>query len=317
MNSLERGRPELFRAIAVTLLLNFFASTAWTAEPTRVPPVFGRHSYIEYQPGELPIVISAPHGGRERPEEIPDRTKGVLAMDTNTQELARAVADEFFARTGQRPHLILCRLQRRKLDCNREIIEAAAGHPRAGQAWREYHGFIETARAAVVAKTGRGFFIDLHGHAHKEQRLELGYLLDAAQLAHSDAELRQSDFRAQSSLRRLVADRPADFSELLRGPRSFGALLEKEGFPCSPSLDNPSPPAPFFRGGYSVQRHAAEAEHFAGLQIETYFKGVRDTAASRTNFSRALVRVTTIFLAEQMKLTLPGTSPTKAAARSE
>ena len=315
MNFLERGRPDLFRAVAITLLLNFVVPTAWTAEPAS--PVFGRNSYIEYQPGELPIVISAPHGGRERPEEIPDRTKGVLAMDTNTQELARAVADEFFARTGQRPHLILCRLQRRKLDCNREIVEAAAGHPVAGQAWREYHGFIETARATVVAKYGRGFYVDLHGHAHKEQRLELGYLLDAAQLAHSDAELRQGDFSAKSSLRRLVADRPTGFPELLRGPRSFGASLEKEGFPCSPSPGNPSPPVPFFRGGYSVQRHAAEADHFAGLQIETYFKGVRDNAASRTDFSRALVQATTIFLAEQMKLTLPDASPSKSAASSK
>lgn len=268
-------------------------------------PEFGRNSLVEYQPGELPVVICAPHGGRERPDAIPDRTQGVLTMDTNTQELARAVAAEFAARTGRRPHLILCRLHRKKLDCNREIGEAAAGNPPAEQAWREYHGFVAQARAAVVAKHGRGFFIDLHGHAHQEQRLELGFLLDAKQLALTDAELRAANWGAQSSLRRLLEGRAEKFPELLRGARSFGALLESEGFLTAPSPTQPSPRAPFFRGGYSVVRHAAEAEQFAGLQIETHFKGVRDTEASRAQFAKALVKVTGIFLAEQMRLNLP------------
>src|SRR5262245_4949000 len=89
---------------------------------------FGSNQYIEYVAGDLPLILSAPHGGRESPEELPDRTEGTFAFDTNTQELARAVANELHARTGGWPHLIICRLHRRKVDCNREIVEAAAGH---------------------------------------------------------------------------------------------------------------------------------------------------------------------------------------------
>ena len=37
---------------------------------------YGRNSYTEYQPGNLPIIIGTPHGGSEKPEEIPDRTWG-------------------------------------------------------------------------------------------------------------------------------------------------------------------------------------------------------------------------------------------------
>src|SRR4051812_22749819 len=55
---------------------------------------FGRNKYIEYIAGDLPVILSAPHGGRERPEELPDRESGTFAFDTNTQELAHAVADE-------------------------------------------------------------------------------------------------------------------------------------------------------------------------------------------------------------------------------
>src|SRR5687767_711248 len=82
---------------------------------------FGENQYIEYLVGNLPVILSAPHGGRERPTEIPDREQGTFAFDTNTQELARAVAEELHERTGGWPHLIICRLHRRKVDCNREI----------------------------------------------------------------------------------------------------------------------------------------------------------------------------------------------------
>src|SRR5687767_8003787 len=68
---------------------------------------FGEKEYIEYLPGDLPLVISAPHGGREAPEDIPQREKGVVQIDTNTQELARAIAGEIHARTGHRAHLII------------------------------------------------------------------------------------------------------------------------------------------------------------------------------------------------------------------
>src|SRR5262245_60875676 len=82
---------------------------------------FGQKEYVEYLAGDLPVMVSAPHGGRIRPEEIPDRTEGTFAFDTNTQELARAVAAELHARTGHWPHIIICKVSRRKVDCNREI----------------------------------------------------------------------------------------------------------------------------------------------------------------------------------------------------
>src|SRR5262245_4756765 len=103
---------------------------------------FGRNRYIEYLAGDLPFILSAPHGGRERPEEIPDREQGTFAFDTNTQELSRAIAEELHTRTGHWPHIIICRIHRRKLDCNREIAEAAAGNEHAEQAWREFQDFI-------------------------------------------------------------------------------------------------------------------------------------------------------------------------------
>src|SRR5437764_264937 len=68
---------------------------------------FGRNRYIEYLAGDLPFILSAPHGGREKPEELPDRERGTFAFDTNTQEPARAIAAQLQTRTEQWPHVIL------------------------------------------------------------------------------------------------------------------------------------------------------------------------------------------------------------------
>lgn len=265
----------------------------------------GENRYTEYHAGDLPVILSAPHGGRERPESIPDRADGTFSFDTNTQELARAIAAEFQERTGRPLHVVICRLHRRKLDCNREIEEGAAGQPAAKQAWNEYHGFLDSARAAVIEKFGRGLYLDLHGHGHKNQRLELGYLHSARTLAQPDDALNKPEIVAESSLRGLAAKSKTPYAELIRGPLSFGALLESQGFTSTPSPREPIPATPYFNGGYSTVRHARMAGPICGLQIETNYKGVRDTSASRQKFAAATYTVVAKFLQAHLDLQMP------------
>jgi hypothetical protein len=266
---------------------------------------FGDGKYVEYLAGDLPIVIAAPHGGREKPAEIPDRAEGTFAYDTNTQELARAVADVFLKRTGRRPHVVICRVHRRKVDCNREVVEAAGGNELAGKVWSDFQGFIDSARAAAVAQHRRGFFIDLHGHGHKDQRLEVGYLHRRELFAKTDAEISQPEVIAAGSLRAFALNSKLTYAQLLRGPLSFGALMEKEGFPSTPSPAKPLPSDPYFAGGHNVQRHARYASSFAGLQIETNYKGVRDTPENREKFANALVNALSVYLDAHLGLKLP------------
>lgn len=54
-----------------------------------------------------------------------------------------------------------------------------------------------------------------------------------------------------------------------------------------------------------MERHVADGGKFAGLQIESNWKGVRDNEASRAKFAKALVKVIRTFLSEQMKIELP------------
>ena len=250
----------------------------------------GRNDYIEFTAGSLPLIISAPHGGTMAPAEIPDRTSGETVLDTNTLELANAIADAFRTSTGKRPYLVLCRLSRTKLDANRELGEAAQGSAQAGGAWREWHGFLDAATTAVEG-TGSGLYIDLHGHGHALARLELGYLLSASELALSDAQLNTMALAAHSSVRALATRSPAGLAGLLHGPQSLGTLLEARGFAAVPSRLQPSPGSdPYFTGGYDTVRHGSQqGGQVDAVQLETHRIGVRDTEASRTAFAGALV----------------------------
>jgi N-formylglutamate amidohydrolase len=278
---------------------------AAAAEYTPGRSYFGDRKYIEYIPGDMPLVISAPHGGREKPDEIPTREQGVVQMDTNTQELARTIAEVTLARTGHRPHLIICRLHRQKLDANREVEEAAAGSPVAGKAWGEYHAFIEQALAAAIKQSGKAFFFDLHGQGHADKRIELGYLHSVTTLGFPEATLNQPDIAGSGSLRRIAEKSKLPYVALLRGPRSLGAVLEARGFPCTPSPERPVPNVPYFQGGYTVRRHVAPEAPVAGLQIECNLEGLRDTAENRRRFAEALVPALQEFLAEHFDLKLP------------
>ena len=297
-------RAELVRFFPfLASLAAIFLSAAEAAEPERVH--FGDRDFIEYRAGDLPLVISSPHGGREKPNDLPTRTAGVVDIDINTQELARAIEEEVLARTKRQPHLVICRLHRSKLDCNREISEAAAGSPLAEKAWGEYHGFIEKALATAIARAGRAFLIDLHGQGHKDRRIELGYLHAQETLALPDAELNAPTIAQAGSLRRIAERSKLPYVELLRGPRSLGALLEARGFPCAPSPQRPVPVLPFFAGGYTTRRHVAGDAPVAGLQIECNLQGVRDTAENRARFAAALVGTLQEWLPEHFDLALP------------
>ncbi len=251
---------------------------------------FGQHHFIEYVPGDMPLIITAPHGGHLMPSEIPDRSKGVVDTDANTLELARTIAAEIHAQTGRHIHLVICHLHRSKLDANRELADAAQGGQLAEHAWAEHHNFIAQACSAAVKQFGVAFLIDLHGHGHPDARVELGYLHNALDLADCDEALNESTYVNAGSLHWMADRSPLSYTELLRGPQSLGALLELEGFPSTPSPRMPVPTEPFFRGGYTIQRHCNAARGCTGLQIEANRPRLRDTAENRLLFSRALVK---------------------------
>lgn len=262
---------------------------------------FGRNDYVEYIPGDLPVILSAPHGGSLTPAEIPDRTFGATLTDLNTADLVRAIREAFIERTGLAPHVVISHLRRTKLDPNREIVEAAQGNPYAEQAWDEFQEWIRIAREAVEERSGRGMYFDVHGHAHDVDRLELGYLLSASTLNQPDVNLDALAVVATTSIRDLGRDSSLPFSQLLRGPTSFGGFLQTEGVRSVPSPSDPSPGADaYFSGGYNTRAHGSvtDGEKISGIQIEHHFPGLRDTAENRRVYAVQVAAAIQSFMTE-------------------
>lgn len=276
------------------------------------PPVpgksyFGRKDYVEYIPGELPIILSSPHGGTLTPAEIPDRTWGTTVRDGELHDVTLRTAKAIENLTGKRPHVILMHLRRTKVDANREIVEAAQGALYSEWAWHEYHGWIDIAKDLARQSHGRGFYIDMHGHGHEIQRLELGYLLSAADLRRSDSQLRQAQYANKSSVRNLASEVPGGLVELLRGETSFGEMLVRRGYPAVPSKSDPAPLSGqrYFTGGYSTVRHGSRnGGTIDGVQIEHNSQGVRNNAAAREAYGKALGEAILEYLETHMKIPL-------------
>ncbi len=232
----EAGVPQRLRASAGGLAVEL---TAEAFAPVPGQTYAGRKGYVEYLPGTLPLVLSAPHGGELEPSEMPDRSYGTFVRDLNTIDLVLRVRTAFLELTGAYPHVVLSHVDRLKLDPNREIGEGAQGNPEAERAWWEYHTFLQRAGTLVEEARGEGLYIDLHGHGHEVQRLELGYLLSASDLSSPDEAL--AGLRDFTSLRALAMKPGMDLPTLIRGPGSLGSLMDIEGFPAVPSEAQPIP----------------------------------------------------------------------------
>ncbi len=287
--------------LSVLLSVLFFGLSAQSYVPGEA--YFGANSYVEYIAGNMPIILSAPHGGLLSPASIPDRDcSGCSTVnDFNTQELARAVSTAIHNRTGCWPHLVVNRLHRRKLDANRDLPEAADGNAVSGQAWMDFHDFLGAATNAVTGQFGKGLYVDLHGHAHAVQRLELGYLLYSDELQLPDATLNQPTYIGYSSFQNLAYSNPQNLThaELLRGDQSLGTLLDAHGYPATPSLSDPYPAETedYFSGGYNTARYGSyNGGTIDGLQIECNRSGIRDSLPQVLRFADSLAVVLLDFM---------------------
>jgi hypothetical protein len=238
---------------------------------------FGRNNYIEYIAGDLPLVLSVPHGGSLMPAELPDREQAVAVADTWSIEYTLAVADIVYQLTGHHPHVVINHLQRVKLDANRDLAYGAQDSPAAQQAWHEFNDFIDLAEDSAVEQCGRGLFLDLHSNGQAGGWIQLGYGIPATDLVLSNEELDRPAHVAESSLRSLSTISGEGLSSLLRGPDSLGGLLEARGYRAVPSNIVPWPPGIlYYDGGYNVFHHGSRnGGGVDGIQIETSIDYVR------------------------------------------
>lgn len=256
-----------------------------------------QEEWIESRTGNIPLIISAPHGGTIKPNGIPDRScsDAVTVRDMNTTELAYAIEQEFTTEYDVQPYIVAALISRSKVDLNRDLNPATCSNPVMMETWKEYHEQVENAIAEAVEKFGGAIFIDLHGHGHENQRLELGYLLTSSDLRQSYNNAESADSLAEkSSLRNLLAGKDElSLHEFLTGENALGTLMEEGGIPSVPSLNDPYPQSgeAYFTGGYNTRRYTStDYPNVFGLQIEANRIGVRDTDQNRAVFAEVFAQ---------------------------
>ena len=263
---------------------------------------YGRESYIEYYAGNLPIILSAPHGGQLIPDEISDRTYGTLVTDANTYELTKTIMDSMIVKFGGYPHVILCKLKRTKLDANRDSSEAAQENRYALRAWQEYHHYIEVAKKKIEDGQGNGLFIDIHGHGKNpdgfyDLRTWLGYLISSEELDQSDEILNTNSYQSKSSINNWVDSSSYSFIEVLRGKVSFGSILDSLGYKSLLSENDLSPSGMrYFSGGYNTARHGSRGGGvISAIQIELPKPGIRENQSTWSSFSKSINSTISIY----------------------
>lgn len=194
--------------------------------------------------GALPIILTAPHGGREAiPGIEPRQDKANVeayrkwggfqrGTDTNTDSLAQGIAAEITKLTGKKPYLVVAKFSRKYIDANRPP-ELALDSPEARPYYDSYHRSVRRFIEEILANYPAGLLIDVHGQSKDPDVLMRGTL----------------NGRAVERLLRHAG------VEAVTGPNGIYGQLEANGSKVFPGNDVPpsgrSEDAGF-NGGYTV-----------------------------------------------------------------
>ncbi|MNK37609.1 hypothetical protein D3C87_561810 [compost metagenome] len=293
--------------IKLTLVLFLISGFAYAQKWEVGKTYTDDEKWTEFIVGDLPLIISVPHGGAINLPDSPTRScKGAVTVtDSRTIELVKEIEKAFLEKYKARPFIIISNLSRKHVDHNRDIDEGTCGDKAMEKPWNQFHDYIDTAVVLATKKFGKAVYIDLHGHGHTKQRLEVGYLLKADELR--DLNAKDNKQVAKSSVANLLAtDKKLDLEQLLVGPDAFGTLIAKEGFDAVPSKQDVAPleEDKYFNGGYNTVRYtSSKYPNVFGWQIESNYKDVRD-AAGRPVFAKAFVEVMAKYFKTYLKTSL-------------
>lgn len=213
-------------------------------------PARAESSLVFVQQGNIPIVLSSPHGGRTKIPGATERKgeaakKFVVTRDENTAELTEKLAVEIERRLHGKPFIVLARFERKYADVNRpaeDAFESDAARPH----YEAYHHALDKHCRDIRNRWHNGLLLDIHGQAAEVSKVIRGT---------NNGE----------TVKRLV-ERHSRVAVI--GPRSlFGALAER-GYGVLPPLDTDDREVKF-NGGHIVRTYGSHREHgLDAIQIE-------------------------------------------------
>ncbi len=204
--------------------------------------------------GELPILISAPHGGTLKIVGVEARAgegmdKGpagyFTGRDNGTEELAKDVVEAIQKRLGKKPYFVISATHRKYLDPNRPE-DIAFEDEDAKPAYQKYHRTCDKFTREINERFHSGLLLDIHGQGSSRETVYRG----------------TNNGKTVKRLR-------DQFGELAHsGPQSLFGLLHEEGWTVYPNpFDGREQSG--LNGGYIVQSHGShQAGGIDAMQLE-------------------------------------------------
>jgi N-formylglutamate amidohydrolase len=228
--------------------------------------------------GTVPIIVSAPHGGRTALSGVAERRgsgseKFVVTRDENTAELADRIAGQIEKKLGGKPYLIVAHFERKFVDVNR-AADSAFEDPKAKPIYDAYHKTLAEFTKEIQKNWGRGLLLDVHGQG-----------------AESDGVFRGT---ADGKTVKALTDRFGRTA--LTGPKSILGQLDKEGFRMIPANDSNDKEDKRYNGGHTVRTygsHDGNAIDAIQLELGSKFRAkgrLDDTAAKIADAVRVFAK---------------------------
>jgi N-formylglutamate amidohydrolase len=213
--------------------------------------------------GTLPIILSAPHGGREVIRGIPAR-RGIgvpqftIERDSNTDELAEMIALKLEEKLGAKPFLVIARFERKYVDANR-AEDGAYESAEAKPYYLAYHRAMERACEQVRRSWGRGLLLDIHGQKAEVQTIFRG----------------TENGKSTSDLERLFG------RGAIAGRHSTLGQMAERGYKIVPPMMSREPERRF-TGGFTTQTYGSHR----GTGIDVMQLELGTSLRSRANLER-------------------------------
>lgn len=223
----------------------------WSNLVVQSPTAFAAEPLVRIVSGDLPIILSAPHGGLQPvPGVMPRQSNGVGTFNTTpdlgTDKLTEEIADALEKQLGKRPYVVIARFHRKYLDANRspgKAYEAAS----VKEVYDAYHDAIQNAREEIVERFGFGLLLDIHGQNSAPNMIFRG----------------TNDGRTANHL----ANRFGRTS--LTGPTSLFGELSKNGLQVYPAVGSSDPEEGLYNGGYIVANYGSrDGGTFDAIQLD-------------------------------------------------
>jgi N-formylglutamate amidohydrolase len=226
------------RWAATAPCFTFLLAGLATESPTREPSTPG--NLVTIQQGTLPIILSAPHGGREVVPGVAERhgdgaRKFATVWDENTAELAARLSAALEKKLNGKPYLVVARFARKYVDANRpaqEAYESADAKPY----YDAYHRPLAEACREVRRRWGRGLLLDLHGQSTQPGSVFRG--------------------TGNGKTVSLLCNRFGKTA--LSGPKSIFGQLQSRGYQTIPAANGDQKEDAHFNGGYIVQTYGSQ-----------------------------------------------------------